>query len=134
MIAVLAAGTLAPLGCARRPAAPPRSAVGDWVSVSGQAGLQLSLYEDGTGTAYAWSTAHPDDRIPMDITSWSIAPDRGTISIKVVNPGASEEREIGGSYEWLGERLAVDHVSEEGALETRTYARIPTGGTEGSGR
>jgi hypothetical protein len=129
MVALAAASS----GCSRQPSPPARSVVGEWESVAGQAALDLSLHEDGTGTAHIWSTAHPDERIPMQITSWAVDPDQGAISIKVINPGTSEEREIGGAYEWLGERLIVDHVSEEGVVQTRTYTRIPSEGSGGEG-
>jgi hypothetical protein len=110
-------------GCSRQQP-PPRPVVGDWESVIGQAALQLSLREDGTGAAHVWSTTHPDERIRMEITSWSIDPDRSAISIQVINPDTSEPREMGGAYEWLGERLIVDHVSEEGVVQTRTYTKL----------
>jgi hypothetical protein len=107
------------------------SLAGEWESVVDRAALQLSLYDDGTGYVHVWTVFDPEDRIPLEITGWSADPAERTISIRVMTPGAPDEREMGGEYEWAGEKLLIHHVSEEGAVETRTYTRV--GSTGGGG-
>jgi hypothetical protein len=121
-------------GCAKEPEPPPTLPfVGDWESVANQAALQLSLYEDGTGAVYAWTIFHPDERIPMEVVGWSVDPEDGAISVKVISPGVTEPREMGGTYEWLGEKLMIHHVSPEGSAETRTYKRVDVTETSAGG-